>query len=431
MTTFFCLLCLDSILWADNTEAGIVAQTLDDAQNIFQNKVKYPFDNLHPAIRQMFRAVGDSSKALTFAHGSSIRVGTSLRSSTLQYLHISEFGKICAKYPDRAREIVTGSLNTVATGQHIFIESTAEGKQGAFFDMVQQARSRVLGLSDLDFKFFFFPWWRHPSYTLGTEQPISADLKDYFDKLDLDGIRLSEPQKWWYAAKWQTQKEDTMREFPATPDEAFSSSQEGFWFVREIRELYNAGHITNISYDRALPVHTAWDLGQSDHTAIWFFQVNRQDEINIIDFWQRNNTRLDQIAVVLKEKGYAYGYHIWPTDANARDRGGITFSNQARALNITGMVLQPHQFLQGISLVKTTLSKCWFDQTKCQQGLGYLESYQKKWSSSLGGWTSEPLHNDASHAADAFRYLCCGVKTISGGGSLEKDYRLMRNFWGG
>jgi hypothetical protein len=430
ITTFFCIFQLDQVLWEENIQAGIIAHTLDDASNLFKDKLKYAFDQLHPNIRKLFKLVGDSAKELSFTHGSTIRVGTSLRSSTLQYLHISEFGKICAKYPERAREIITGSLNTVHAGQHISIESTAEGKEGSFYEMCQDSMINPPRTS-MDFKFFFFPWWKHPEYTQGVSVEISTDLKDYFNKLELDGIKLTDPQKWWYANKYKIQKDDMFREFPSKPEEAFSASQEGYWYATPIKEIYDSGRCTNIAYDRGLPVHTAWDLGQSDYMAIWFFQINRSDDINIIDYWQKNNTPLDQVSILLKNKGYNYGTHIWPHDANARDRGGITFVQQARPLGLTGIVLEPHSFIQGVNLVKTTLSKCWFDKTKCAEGLRMLENYKKKWSTSFGGWTADPVHDDCSHGADAFRYLCAGIKrAVASSGSLENDMSALRKYWG-
>jgi hypothetical protein len=260
---------------------------------------------------------------------------------------------------------------------------------------------------------------------------VNQNLKEYFDKLELQGVKLTDPQKWWYAKKKETQGEYMTREYPSTPEEAFSASQDGYWYASNIKELYDAGHVTNISYDRAIPVHTAWDLGQADAMSIWFFQINRSDDINIIDFWQKNNTPLDQIAILLKAKGYNYGIHLWPHDAAARDRSGITFVDQARPLGISGVVLEPHGFLQGINLVKTTLSKCWFDKTKCAEGLRMLENYKKKWNNSFGGWSSEPVHNDCSHCADAIRYLAAGIKRVtSASGSLENDYKALRNYFG-
>lgn len=404
--------------------------------SIFQDKLKFAFDHLHPALRALFKTTGDSARELSFSHGSTIRVGTSLRSSTLQYLHISEFGKICAKYPEKAREVVSGALNTLAVGTKCIIESTAEGKEGYFYDMCQdafKAQREGKHLSPLDFKPFFFPWWKEPSYTIGVPVEISPELKEYFAKLYLDGIKLSDPQKWWYAKKYSIQRDDMFREFPSKPEEAFQASQEGYWYAREMKELYDNGHITNVSWDKTAPVHTAWDLGQADSCSIWFFQINRSDDINIIDFWQKNNTPLSQIAQMLKDKGYTYGMHLWPHDAAARDRAGVTFQYQARAFNLSGMILEPHGLLEGINLVRSTLSRCWFDKTKCAEGIKHLENYAKKWNNSFGGWTSDPVHNDASHSADAFRYLSAGIRNIvSNSGSLEKDYSILRkHYWGG
>ena len=431
ITTFFSIYLLDKVLWGDNVQAGIIAHTLDDAQNIFRDKLKYAFDQLHPNIRKLFRTVGDSAKELAFAHGSIIRVGTSLRSSTLQYLHISEFGKICAKYPERAREIITGSLNTVHSGQNIFVESTAEGKEGYFYDMCEVAQKNIR-LTPLDFKFLFFPWWKHPDYTIGVPVNISTPLEEYFASLSNKNIKLSEPQKWWYAKKYETQQEDMLREFPSLPEEAFQSSQEGNWYAIQMKELWDTGHITNVSYDKAMPVYTAWDLGQADFTAIWFFQISRTGDINVIDYFQGRDKPLDQLTQILHSKKYTYSTCIWPSDANARDRAGITFVAQARNFGWTGIVLDQHGLRDGINLVRSTLGRCWFDQTKCKEGIITLENYKKKWSPIIGGWTAEPLHDEYSHGADAFRYLCAGLKMISNqSNGLDSQYKALRSFWGG
>lgn len=431
ITTFFCIYLLDKVLWENNINAAIVADTLDHARDIFQDKLKYAFDHLDPRVRPLFKTIGDSAKELSFSHGSTIRVGTSLRSSTLQYLHVSEFGKICAQYPERAREIVTGSLNTVHAGQHVFIESTAEGKEGYFFDMVQKAREPKAELSDLDFKFFFFPWWREKSYTIGVKAEFDDYLIEYFAKTELAGIKLSDPQKWWYAQKYYLLQEDMLREFPSTPEEAFQASQQGFWYSVQMKELWDSGHITNISYDRALPVYTAWDLGQADHTAIWFFQLPRSGDINFIDYFEAPDKPLNQLTSILQAKGYTYDTCILPFDANARDRAGITFVQQMRQFGWKCYVLEQHGLRDGINHTRASLGKSWFDQTKCRQGILHLENYQKKWSPIIGGWSGEPLHNAASHGADAIRYAFSGVTKVGNSNhSVEKDYKAVRAFWG-
>lgn len=429
MTTFYALRSLDRVLWQDNWQAGIVAQTLDDTSKIFKDKLKYAFDNIDPRLRPFFKIIGDSAKELAFSHGSSIRVGTSLRSSTLQDLHISEFGKICAKDPERAREIITGSLNTIHAGQNIVIESTAEGREGYFYEMCNRAEKIQEPLGVFDFKFRFFPWHKHPEYKLGDVQSIPDKLKEYFDKLFLQNIILTDEQKYWYVKKTETQGEDMTREYPSYPEEAFSASQDGFWYASIIKELYTTGHITNVSYDKGLLVHTAFDLGQADAQVIWFFQITKHGDINIIDFHKKTNTNIALTVQILKEKGYSYGTHIWPADANSRDRAGITFVQQAADLNLTGLVLDQSGLVDGIRLVRSTLGKCWFDINKCKEGINDLQNYKKRWNSTIGGWTNEPVHDAASHAADAFRYLCQGYGKVDSS-SLNDMGKALRGYFG-
>jgi len=175
ITTYYCVKLLDAALWSENVHCGIIAHTLNDAQSLFVDKLKYTFDHIHPALREIFKTVGDSAKELRFAHGSTIRVGTSLRSATLNYLHVSELGKIAVRYPEKAREIMTGALQTLAPGQHCYIESTAEGHQGIFYDLCTEARRKQVEkvkLNPLDFNFHFFPWHREKMYVLDEEVEV-------------------------------------------------------------------------------------------------------------------------------------------------------------------------------------------------------------------------------------------------------------------
>ena len=277
-TTFIQLLMLDACVFNSNIRAGTIAHNLDDAETIFRDKVKFPYDSLPEQIRAANPATQDSAKTLTFANNSSIRVGTSMRSGTLNYLHVSEYGKICAKFPDKAREIRTGALNTIQAGQIACIESTAEGQEGDFFEKCQAAQTKErtkAALTPLDFKFFFFPWWESPEYELASEGVLIEPLyKEYFDALKVEnGIKLSPRQKAWYVKKAEQQGDDMKREYPSTPKEAFEASVEGAYYAPQIAKAEVENRITAIPYEPELPVYTAWDLGMSDNMAIWFFQV--------------------------------------------------------------------------------------------------------------------------------------------------------------
>lgn len=205
ITTFFCILYLDQILFKANKTAGIIAHTDSDTKKIFK-RIKYAWENLPENLKESIGLpTTDSVGEMQFPNGSSIFVSRSTRGGTVQYLHISEFAKICAKYPEKAREIVTGAINSVEKGNFVSIESTAEGKEGYFAEYcmeAQQAEVENRELSELDFKYFFFPWWKEFSYRIKANFPITKEYEDYFDKLEkVNNIFLDEEQKRWYIAK--------------------------------------------------------------------------------------------------------------------------------------------------------------------------------------------------------------------------------------
>lgn len=413
ISTFVCLLFLDRCLFNSNQSAGIIAHTVEDAQQIFR-RVKFAYDSLPDHLKEIIQAENDTANMLKFSNGSSLRVGTSLRSSTFQYLHISEFGKICAKYPDKAQEIITGSLNTVAPGQYIFIESTAEGKEGYFYDICKRAQHMKNDeLSKIDFKFHFYPWWKEPGYRIGSVVRMDKDTQEYFDHLENIGIKLDYEQKAWYASREAVQKEDMNREYPSTPEEAWEVSNEGFYYGKQMSIARVEKRLCNVAYEEALPVHTAWDLGYNDSTAIWFFQVVNK-EIRLIDYIEGSGESLAHWLNVLQSKEYTYGKHLAPHDITVKEySSGMSRQSTARNLGFTMLPVPRLELIAGIDAVRNMLNRCWFDEKKCSQGIKCLENYKKEWDEKHACWRSQPLHNWASHGADAVRTLATGLNFIT------------------
>lgn len=90
-------------------------------------------------MKEAVPAKRDNVNELRFENGSVFRVGTSLRSGTLQLLHVTEFAKICVENPRKANEIISGAINTLQAGQFCCIESTARGRGGSFYTMCKKA----------------------------------------------------------------------------------------------------------------------------------------------------------------------------------------------------------------------------------------------------------------------------------------------------
>ena len=138
-STLIAILILDTCLFNSNQECGIIDITLPDGKKKLA-KIRFAYENLPAWLKEEVPLTTDAKETLEWKNGSTVYVGTSHRGGTLQILHISEAGKISARNPERAREIRTGALNTIAPGCWIFNESTAEGASGEFFDDCQTAQ---------------------------------------------------------------------------------------------------------------------------------------------------------------------------------------------------------------------------------------------------------------------------------------------------
>ena len=417
-TTECCIIQLDAALF-ESAKCALIAHTLNDAKRLFREKVKYAYDNLPAEIRSANPAHNDAAGELVFSKGGSIYVSTSFRGGTLRYLHVSEFGKICAKFPHKAREIVTGAFEAVATDCFVTIESTAEGRAGYFFDYSQSAEKQKMSgvpLGQLDWKFFFFAWWKNKDYRLDHDGVVIPQrLTDYFNELAAKhGIVTNDGQRAWYAAKEKSLGDDMKREYPSLPVEAFQQSVEGAYYAKQFAKLYAGKRVGTIPNNDHLPVHTFWDIGVGDSTAIWFVRIVG-DEYHIVDFYENSGEGLRHYMKVLKDKGYNYGEHWGPHDIDNREFGsdGKTRRELAREgyeidgakYSIKFSVVPKLGIDEGIEQAREILARCAFDDSKCEKGVSALENYRKEWDDKRGCWKDKPLHDWSSHAADAFRYF--------------------------
>jgi len=412
-TTLCCIIGLDEALFNPNWAVAIIAHKLDDAKAIFASKVKFPYDNLPAALRDKLPSVKDSADALHFANGSSISVTTSARSGTIQRLHVSEFGKICAQYPHKAREIVTGSFPAAEHGA-ITIESTAEGQEGAFFDMTSRAR-RDPKQSRKDWSFHFFPWWSDAG-NISPPRPdtVKREDREYFDKLRYEyGVTLTPEQEAWWIITERDLGGDMKRENPATPDEAFEQAIEGAYFAPQLAFADKHGHIGRFPYDPRYPVNTFWDLGRNDATTIWLHQrIERRNRF--VGYYENSGEHISYYVRWLREwrreHGAEWGDHFWPHDGDRQD----LFLENGRLAEAEKHGLRPRIVgrasvkMEAIDAARAVFPTCDFDATGCATGIKRLRHYRKDWDEQRGVWKDRPRHDDNSHGADSFMAFACG-----------------------
>jgi hypothetical protein len=432
MTTFIQIYMLDVCLFNSNISAGVVAHNRDDAQKFFKDKIKFAYDNLPTEIKQVRKSFNDNAGELTFSNGSTIRVGTSLRSGTYQYLHISEFGKICARYPDKAEEIITGSLETVAKGQFVYIESTAEGDYGRFYDMCMEFM-HAANLTSMDYKFFFFPWYDHPEYTLDSDVETPVDTEAYFEDLQhKQGIELSKNQRAWYVKKKAVQKGKMKQEYPSTPEEAFEQISEFAVYGEEIQKVMLEHRLTALPVTANKPVDLFLDIGKSakaETTCAWFMQ-NNDPWYDFVDFYQNSLRPVGVYVKEIKEKGYNIGRWFIPHDADSQKDYDIkTFKDRliGAGVNKDDIVVVPRVDLvkTGVDMMKEIFPACRFDKNNVVKGWRAVKAYMYDYNEKRGV-IGQPIHNWASHPADAIRQFAQGY-------SIETEYKpikLKRKGWG-
>lgn len=181
---------------------------------------------------------------------------------------------------------------------------------------------------------------------------------------------------------------------------------DGAVYAKELREATQAGRITKVPYDHSKPVNTVWDLGFSDSTSIWFFQTIGF-EVRIIDFLQVQQNTITDILRMLQDRAYLYELDYLPHDAQAKTlaSGGRSIEQMMKAAGRKVKIVPKLSLVDGINAARTLFPQCWFDESRCADGLQNLRHYRYDVDPDTGSFSKNPLHDANSHAADAFRYL--------------------------
>jgi len=205
---------------------------------------------------------------------------------------------------------------------------------------------------------------------------------------------------------------------------------EGSYYGRLLQRAEEEGRVGRVPAEPGLLVHTAWDLGVGDSTAVWFFQhlpAGRLGEWRFIDFYEASGEGLAHYAEVLARRGYRYGNHIAPHDIAVRELGtGKSRLEAARALGLSFVTAPRLPVADGIEAARQVLEAAWFDREKCGRGLACLWAYQREFDPARACFRTQPLHDWTSHGADAFRYAAVGFRPENRGFEPLKRARNIR-----
>lgn len=185
---------------------------------------------------------------------------------------------------------------------------------------------------------------------------------------------------------------------------SFDEPVQGSYYGALMTRAQDEGRIANVPWRNDTQVSTYWDIGVNDATAIWFVQFVG-DEVRLIDYYESNEKALDHYVKVVKEKPYIYDQHWGPHDLKVREFVGGSRIEAARKLGVNFRIAPRLPREDGINAARLILSRCYFDKTKCEQGIAALKFYHKKYNEETKTYGKNPEHDWSSNGADAFRYL--------------------------
>lgn len=183
----------------------------------------------------------------------------------------------------------------------------------------------------------------------------------------------------------------------------FDAAAPGTYYASLLAEAERAGRVGRVPIDPSLRVDTAWDLGIDDYTAVWFFQQAGR-EVRVIDYFETSGEGLEAVVRrAIGGKPYLWGAHHLPHDVMVRELG--TGRSRYDTLGSMGLsrisVGTPTDPEERVNAARLMIPMCWFDAERCAGGLERLRNYRKRWNRATRSYGG-PLHDQASHGADAF-----------------------------
>ena len=414
ISTLFLISYADDAIFIPNLNCGLMAQD-KDAASLLLERTKVLWDRFDPAILDYLgrRSIKQNTEEMAFNNKSTIFIRTSFRSATLHRLHVSELGKIANKFPEKAKEVNTGTLQALARGCFGTIESTAEG-DNLFKTKWDSAVTQSHGiLAAKDFMPVFLPWLDDPDCVEEHDQPIDKETRDYFSIVEAEtGRKLTRQQKNFWVAQKRELAGDIHQEYPATPREAFSAAKDGtYWALQYLQDVVRRRRQVKNLYEPNLPVYCVMDLGRNDYTVLTFFQVYRNSVRIIHEYWN-TGVGLKHYAEKFFEFKAQFKWNLeeigLPHDCVVVDLSEETNRNRQEILHdygVTNTVPLTKQSVQtGIELVRELIPFLWIDE-ECSYLHTCFLRFTKKWNDARNIWEDEPKKNEYKHGADTIRYM--------------------------
>ncbi len=412
MSTVLGIIMVDFCLFGRQKNCSLIDQNAADATRKLDKIMKVALENLPAWLIDRLNIIKSNDSELTFDLGatgkSTIYAGMNARGGSNDVLWISEWGVIQYEDPKRSGKIRSGALPSARHGI-IAVETTwAGGKGGDVWELLEPT---LTGKAD-DWKLLFFPWWVDPRNSSETAA-MDDHAVQYFAKiaarLAAEGIALTDGQRRWWAQERRSQGIFMARENPTFLDECWTVPVAGAVYAEAIERARVEGRITAMPVDGSNLVNTSWDLGAPENTIVWYWQVVGR-EIRVIDCDIGDMGTLTERVAKMLSKGYHFGKHFLPHDCGYdRAAGGNNFVGELTRAGLPApslaVIPRTASVWIGINHALQLFPSLAFRSPQCDEGLAALSCYRTRRQGDGALTADEPIHDWASHPADAFRMM--------------------------
>lgn len=256
--------------------------------------------------------------------------------------------------------------------------------------------------------------WVSMNPKLKTDDTYKRFVLEAQNDPDAISIEINYYDNPWFPEELEKERLKCQRDRPDDYDNIWLGKvkeiADGAIYAAELKAAAAGQRICSVPYDPILPVTTIWDLGVSDSTSIWFVQQAGR-EIRVIDYYEATGEGLPHYANELNKRGYVYKTHFAPHDIAVRELGsGRSRIETAATLGIKFEITPNIPVEDGIHAARMIFPRCWFDEKKTERGLECLRSYRREYNDKMGEFKATPVHDWASHASDAFRYVAVALQ---------------------
>lgn len=411
LSTGICTFQADRAVFESGWRGVLIDQKQEDATKKMVEIIRFSIDSMDPALlRQIqFDKRNDSELRLRIgiedeSKDSVIFATTSHRGGDCSMLHVSEWGPIAAEDSKRSNEIRSGAFPAARLGRRVVETTWKGGKGGDLWELIKPILEKDPNAEGI---VYFFPWHDDPE-AVKLDGEITADTENYFRELaEKLSKSFSPEQKKWWAAKRIEQGMFTSREYPSTLEEAFRAPIEGAVFAKRIDEARTKGRIKPFPVDPGALVWTTWDLGSMKNTRVVYWQFVA-GEIRAIDHdgGKIEMTPTERVGWMLN-KGYSYGGHILPHDADSQGNSGKSYRQLLNEAGLQGIRVlpRPREIWPGINKLYEMFPMIVLRMPECEQLVAAFEQYHTKKSTVDGHMTDVIVEDWSTHDVDCGRVL--------------------------